>query len=282
MKNKDKQPQEPRALSTRLHAANLDEGSSIQPGENRSAAQSLKNEVDTSDSANYALSSTSTNKSSPNSGAKSDSNLKEPSVRSSTLAPVQRQTLDFLRNFMADRGYAPSLKEISEHIGVKSLSTAHFHLERLTDKGFIRRGADGSLELVEVQKPELGPTAVPLVGVIAAGLPIEAIENSTMIDIPPVMLTSRGEVFCLEVSGNSMIEDHICDGDIIVVQRQSSADDGQIVVALLEDGTATLKRYRRLKNGKVMLIPANSTMAPITVDKVEIQGRLVGVIRQLH
>jgi repressor LexA len=79
-----------------------------------------------------------------------------------------------------------------------------------------------------------------------------------------------------------MIEDHICDGDVIVVQRQDSADDGHTVVALLEDGTATLKRYRRLKNGKVMLIPANSAMTPITVDKVEIQGRLVGVIRQVH
>lgn len=282
MKNKDKQPQSSRALGTRLHAANIDEGNSYLIGPNRSDPNISKKEVATSDSESDALNRPSINKSSSNHESKNDSNLKEPSVRSSTLAPVQRQTLDFLRNFMADRGYAPSLKEISEHIGVKSLSTAHFHLERLTDKGFIKRGADGSLELVEVQKPDLGPTAVPLVGVIAAGLPIEAIENSTMIDIPPAMLTSRGEVFCLEVSGNSMIEDHICDGDIIVVQRQSSADDGQIVVALLEDGTATLKRYRRLKNGKVMLIPANSTMAPITVDKVEIQGRLVGVIRQLH
>jgi repressor LexA len=211
-----------------------------------------------------------------------ESTVRDTGVRSSTLAPVQRQTLEFVRNFMADRGYAPSLKEIAEHIGVRSLSTAHFHLERLTDKGFIRRGADGSLELVEVSKPELGPTAVPLVGVIAAGMPIEAIENSTMIDLPSTMIPSRGEVFCLEVSGNSMIEDHICDGDVIVVQRQDSADDGQTVVALLEDGTATLKRYRRLKNGKVMLIPANSAMTPITVDKVEIQGRLVGVIRQVH
>ncbi|NDC38910.1 MAG: transcriptional repressor LexA [Proteobacteria bacterium] len=206
----------------------------------------------------------------------------ETGVRSSTLAPVQRQTLEFVRNFMADRGYAPSLKEIAEHIGVRSLSTAHFHLERLTDKGFIKRGSDGALELVEVSKPELGPTAVPLVGLIAAGMPIEAIENSTMIDIPSNMIPTRGEVFCLEVSGNSMIEDHICDGDVIVVQRQESADDGQIIVALLEDGTATLKRYRRLKNGKVMLIPANSSMAPITVDKVGIQGRLIGVIRQVH
>ncbi len=202
--------------------------------------------------------------------------------KSSTLAPVQRQTLEFLRNFIAEKGFGPTLKDIADHIGVKSLSTAHFHLERLEDKGFIRRGHDSMIELIETVKPELGPTAVPLMGVIAAGLPIDAIENSTMIDLPSSMVSGRGEVYCLEVSGNSMIDAHICDGDIIVVRKQDSADDGDIVVALLENNTATLKRYRRLKNGKVMLIPENPTLAPITVDGVTIQGKLVGVIRQLH
>ncbi len=202
--------------------------------------------------------------------------------KTSTLAPVQRQTLEFLRNFIADRGYAPSLKDIAEHIGVKSLSTAHFHLERLVDKGFINRGEDGSLEIVEVSTPQLGPTAVPLVGVIAAGVPIEAIEQKTMIDIPSNMLDGKGEVFCLEVSGNSMIDAHICDRDIVVIKRQDFANDGEIVVALLEDGSATLKTYRRLKNGKVMLIPANQAMKPMTLDEVTIQGKVVGLLRDLH
>jgi repressor LexA len=202
--------------------------------------------------------------------------------KSSTLAPVQRQTLEFLRNFIAEHGYAPSLKNIAEHIGVKSVSTAHFHLERLENKGFIRRGEDGSMELVEVQKPEFGPTAVPLMGVIAAGIPIEAIENKTMIEVPSDMIDGRGEVYCLEVSGNSMIDEHICDGDIVVIKKQPQADDGQIVVALLPDGSATLKTYRRLKNGKVMLIPANATMSPMTLDEVEVQGKLVGVLRRYH
>jgi repressor LexA len=206
---------------------------------------------------------------------------KAQTFKSNTLAPVQRQTLEFLRNFIADRGYAPTLKDIAEHIGVKSLSTAHFHLERLTDKGFINRGEDGFIELIESEKPELGPTAVPLVGVIAAGLPIEAIENRTMIDIPPSMIDGRGEVYCLEVSGDSMIDAHICDRDIIVIKKQDIAEDGQIVVAVLDDGTATLKRYRRLKNGKVMLIPANPTLKPVTLDSVTIQGKVVGVIREL-
>lgn len=207
---------------------------------------------------------------------------KKTSFQSNTLAPVQRQTLEFLRNYIADKGYAPTLKDIAQHIGVKSASTAHFHLERLTDKGFVIRGEDGFIELVDVVKPELGPSSVPLVGVIAAGIPIEAIEDSTTIDIPPSMIDGRGEVYCLEVSGDSMIDAHICDKDIVVIKKQDVADDGQIVVAILEDGSATLKRYRRLKNGKVMLIPANPTLSPMTLDKVEVRGRVVGVIREMH
>lgn len=202
--------------------------------------------------------------------------------KTSTLAPVQRQTLEFLRNFMAEHGSAPTLKDIAQHIGVKSLSTAHFHLERLEQKGFIKRGSDGVMEIIDVATPQLGPTAVPLVGVIAAGMPIDAIENPTVIDIPPSMIDGRGEVYCLEVSGESMIDAHICDGDIVVIKKQDQADNGQIVVALLDDGTATLKTYRRLKNGKVMLIPANPALQPMTLDKVTVQGRVIGVIRELH
>ena len=208
--------------------------------------------------------------------------MAENNHKSSTLAPVQRKTLEFLRNFMADKGYAPSLKDISQYIGVRSASTAHFHLERLENKGFIKRGPDGEIELVESQKPELGPTAVPLVGVIAAGMPIEAIEQQTMIDIPSSMIDGRGDVYCLEVSGDSMIDAHICDGDVVVIKQQDQADDGQIVVALLEDGTATLKKYRRLKNGKIMLIPANPNLQPITLDNVTIRGCVIGLIRELH
>lgn len=210
------------------------------------------------------------------------STARSPLFRSSTLAPVQRQTLEFLRNFIADRGYAPTLKDIAEHIGVKSPSTAHFHLERLEQKGFITRGPDGSVELVESTRPALAPTVVPLVGVIAAGVPMEAIENPTLIDVPSSMAVGRGEVFCLEVSGESMIDAHICDGDIVVVKKQDYADDGQIVVALLEDGSATLKTYRRLKNGKVMLIPANKALSPITLDGVTIQGKVIGILRELQ
>ena len=202
--------------------------------------------------------------------------------KTNTLAPVQRRTLDFLRFFIAEKGFAPTLKEISQHIGVKSPSTAHFHLERLENKGFIARGEDGSIELISSSRPSLPDSAVPLVGVIAAGVPIEAIEDVTMIEIPPRLIDGKGEVYCLEVSGESMIDSHICDGDLVVVRKQEIANNGDIVVALLEDGSATLKHYRRLKTGQVMLIPANKRMDPMTLDSVTIQGKVVGIIRELH
>ena len=207
------------------------------------------------------------------------------SITSHSLAPVQRQTLEFLRNFVAERGYGPTLKDICTFLGVRSPSTAHFHLGRLEDKGFIKKGEDGSITLVEKQEvtTPLGPTAVPLLGLIAAGHPIEAIEDSSVsIDLPPQFIDHRGEIFCLQVTGDSMIDAHIMDGDIIVIRRQDTADDGQIVVALLEDNSATVKTFRRLKGGKVMLVPHNPQHKPITLDKVDIQGIVTGLIRELH
>ncbi len=200
------------------------------------------------------------------------------------LAPVQRRTLEFLRSFIAANGFGPTLKDIASSIGVRSPSTAHFHLSRLEDKGYIQRGDDGSFQLVE--KTELPttatPFAVPLLGLIAAGSPIEAIEDRTVtVDVPPQFFANRGEIYCLQVTGDSMIDAHICDGDIIVVKRQDSADDGQIVVALLEDNTATVKTFRRLKGGKVMLIPHSPNHQPITVDKVSVQGRVIGLMREM-
>ena len=205
--------------------------------------------------------------------------------QSHSLAPVQRSTLEYLRSFIADHGYAPTLKDIANYIGVRSPSTAHFHLSRLEDKGFIRRGEDGSIELAEREQlsHDSGPCAVPLLGLIAAGSPIEAIEdNSVTVDVPPQFISSNREIYCLQVTGDSMIDAHIMDGDIIVVEKRDTADNGQIVVALLEDGSATLKTFRRLKGGKVMLVPHNPNHQPITVDNVDIQGRLVGLIREVQ
>ncbi|MCB0360758.1 MAG: transcriptional repressor LexA, partial [Bdellovibrionales bacterium] len=203
---------------------------------------------------------------------------------SHALAPVQRRTLEYLRTFVAEKGFAPTLKDIAQHIGVRSPSTAHFHLSRLEDKGFIRRGEDGAISLIDKEEltSELSSVGVPLVGIIAAGAPIEAIEDTTVtIDVPSQFLDSRGEIYCLQVTGDSMIDAHILDGDIIIVKKQAVADDGQIVVALLEDGGATLKTFRRLKGGKVLLMPHNPRHKPITVDNVDIQGRMIGLIREL-
>lgn len=203
-----------------------------------------------------------------------------------SLAPVQREALEYLRRYIADRGYGPTLKDISEFLGVKSASTAHFHLSRLEQKGFIKRGENGAIELVEKEISqsilERSPNAVPLLGLIAAGSPIEAIEDPNVtIDIPPQYFSKKRELYCLQVTGDSMIDAHIMDGDIIILEKRNIADDGQIVVALLDDGSATLKTYRRLKGGKVMLVPHNPKHKPLTVDSVDIQGRLVGVMREL-
>jgi len=212
-------------------------------------------------------------------GKKSDNH------KSHSLAPVQRQTLEYLRSYISDHGYGPTLKDIAAFIGVKSPSTAHFHLGRLEDKGFITRGEDGSIELVELKElnTSSNPCAVPLLGSIAAGAPIEAIEEQSVnVDIPPQFLDSKGDIYCLQVAGESMIDAHIMDGDLIIVRRQETADNGQIVVALLDDGTATLKTFRRQKSGKVLLIPHNPEHKPLSVDKVDIQGRLIGLIREVH
>lgn len=201
-----------------------------------------------------------------------------------SLAPVQRQTLEFLRNFITQHGYAPTLKDIAAAIGVRSASTAHFHLSRLEDKGFLRRGEDGAVELMNQEEgvTDSNPYAVPLLGLIAAGAPIEAIEDrSVMVEIPPQFFDRNKEVFCLQVTGDSMINAHIMDGDVIIVRKQAVAENGQIIVALLSDGTATLKTFRRLKGGKILLLPQNPSHQPIAVDKVEIQGRMVGLIREV-
>ena len=204
-----------------------------------------------------------------------------------SLAPVQRQALEYLRNFINEHGFAPTLKDIAEFLGVKSASTAHFHLSRLEQKGFIKRGLQGAIELVEkpIDDPLFSgsPYSVPLLGLIAAGSPIEGIEDTNVqIEIPSQYFSKNREIYCLQVTGDSMIDAHIMDGDIIIVEKKEVADDGQIVVAMLPDGTVTLKTFRRLKGGKVMLVPHNPQHKPLTLDSVDIQGRLLGLIRELH
>jgi repressor LexA len=196
----------------------------------------------------------------------------------SPLTPKQKQVFDFIARHIESQGFAPSQQEIAKAFGFRSLGTVQNYLVRLECEGLLSRDWNGrrSLRLTAVAAQGM---QLPLSGTVAAGKPIEAIETSDTIDVPPAMV-GTGEHFVLHVAGDSMIEDGILDGDYVVVRKQATAENGQTVVALL-DNEATVKRLQR--HGRTIeLHPANPTMQPITVDaKVPfcIEGVVVGVIR---
>ena len=195
------------------------------------------------------------------------------------LTPTQAKALEFIRDFTEAHGWAPTLEEIGGGLGVAK-ATVQQYLRALEEKGAIRRRryAHRSIELVE--PPEASRRGeLPIVGRIAAGSPLEAIEDGEAADIPGLLGVREGrDCFILRVKGDSMIEDGILDGDYVVVERRSTARNGETVVALLPDNTATLKRFYREK-GRVRLQPANVDMAPIYAKEVEIQGIVRGVFR---
>lgn len=205
-----------------------------------------------------------------------------------TLPRRQQEVLDFLRAAIAERGYVPSIREIVEGLGLHSTSTVHYHLTGLAERGMIRwdKGKNRAIQLVEDEAPAPVPLAparapgLPLVGRIAAGRPIEAIGDGTETVDLGELWTPDG-TYMLEVKGESMIEDHIMPGDWVVVRQTATARDGEIVVALLPEGDATLKRFYR-EAGRVRLQPANASMEPLYVEAVTIQGRVIGVIRQVR
>lgn len=200
------------------------------------------------------------------------------------LPARQRQVLDFLRRNLREKGYVPSIRELGQELGLKSTSTIHYHLTGLADRGLIRwdKGKNRAIQILDEDgAPEQSasrPAVLPMAGRIVAGSPIEAIEGLDEVDLGS--LWSADEMFLLEVKGESMIEDHITPGDWVVVKRQQAARDGEIVVALVDNGEATLKRIYR-DRGRIRLQPANSSMEPIYVDRVEIQGKVVGLIRRV-
>jgi repressor LexA len=204
------------------------------------------------------------------------------------LTKRQKQVLDFLVGFLNKRGYSPSYEEMAKSLGLASLATVHKHLTTLERKGFIRRGHNRSrsVEIVNlprtVREEVLGRQAaeLPLVGRIAAGQPLEAVEQREAISLGDF---SRGRnTYVLQVKGNSMRDDHILDGDYIVVEQTQVANAGEIVVALVRGEEATLKRFYREPGGRVRLQPANTEMEPIVVagEDVKVQGRVVGVLRK--
>ncbi|KPJ83055.1 MAG: hypothetical protein AMS19_05670 [Gemmatimonas sp. SG8_23] len=199
------------------------------------------------------------------------------------LTKRQKEILDYIESFIEDRGYAPSFEEIAEAFGYSSLATVHEHLSNLERKGYIRKSYNESrsIELVG-HETALPAVELPLLGAVAAGLPIEAVEDTETLAVPPDMVSRRRDNYVLRVEGNSMIEEQIRDGDYIVVQAQDSAEDGQMVVALVEGESATVKKLYRESGGRIRLQPANPTMDPIFVhsNDLRIQGVVVGVIRK--
>ncbi len=195
----------------------------------------------------------------------------------------QRQILDFIKQHIETKGSAPTLRQIADALNVSSLATVHEHLQTLEAKGLIKRvhGKTRSIELIDDKfNPEKKSVTVPILGFIAAGSPLEPYTdpNATM-DIAPSFASGGKRIYVLQVRGNSMIEASIEDGDYVVVQETNEARNGQIVVALLENGFATLKRFYK-ETTRIRLEPANSTMSPIFAKDVKIQGICVGVIRK--
>jgi repressor LexA len=203
------------------------------------------------------------------------------------LTKRQKQVLDFIAGFVDDNGYCPSYEEIAHGLELASLATVHKHISVLETKGYLKRGFNQSrsLELApkylqEQRRPKPVRLEVPLVGRIAAGAPVEAVEQRESLNFAD--FAGNKDTYALEVRGDSMIEDHICDGDLILVEKVEEAHDGDIVVALVAGSETTLKRFYREPGDMVRLQPANAALNPILVPSadVQIQGRLLAVLRK--
>ncbi len=195
----------------------------------------------------------------------------------------QQRILDVIREFTSDRGYPPSVREIGERVGLSSSSTVQSHLKTLERRGFLKRDPTKPRALVATPDADAPPAVdsvtLPVLGRVAAGVPITAAENLEDHFILPAAWAPRRGGFMLHVKGDSMIEAAILDGDLIVVEPRPNAENGEIVVAMI-DGEATVKRFYR-EDGRIRLQPENSAMAPIYADDVTIVGRVEAVIRRL-
>lgn len=196
-----------------------------------------------------------------------------------TLTKRQKQMVDYLNDYIGEHGYAPTLAEMGEYFGLSSLATVHKHLRNLEHKGAIRRTHNHSRALEIAGAGPVGARDLPLLGLVAAGAPIEAIESRDTIAVPEEFVR-RDATFCLRVRGESMIDEGIRDGDYIIVESRESANAGETVVALI-DGEATVKKYYPESGGRVRLQPANPAMEPIFVDtdNLSIRGVVVGLMR---
>jgi repressor LexA len=193
----------------------------------------------------------------------------------------QKEVLDAIEAFVERHGYAPSLEEIGRSLKLSSVSTVHKHLTNLQRKGLLSREWNrGRSVTVTPPAAPAGAVEIPLLGTVAAGAPIEAVANPDTITVP-VELIGRRRAFALKVKGDSMIDEHICDGDTVILEARDTARGGETVVALVRGQDATLKKYYR-DGAKIRLEPANAKLQPIVVpeDQVRIQGVVIGVIRR--
>jgi repressor LexA len=198
----------------------------------------------------------------------------------------QRQVYDFISGFVQENGYSPSFEEICQGMGLSSLATVHKHISNLEKKGLLKRdyNRSRSIDVLPIRgmfrrQPKPADIALPLLGRIAAGQPIEAVENPETLSLGDI--TRSKDVFVLQVKGESMKDEHIVDGDYVLVEKAESARDGEIVVALVEGTDATLKRLFR-EGSNIRLQPSNAAMKPIIVPakSVQVQGRVIGVLRK--
>jgi repressor LexA len=205
------------------------------------------------------------------------------------LTRRQKEVLDFITGFVEDNGYSPSYEELARGLQLASVATVHKHIEALESRGYLRRGFNQSRSLEVshkyVQERRRSQQAqqikgVPLAGRIAAGRPVEAVEGQDTLQFAD--FTGKGDTFALQVSGESMIDDHICSGDFVLVEKSEQAGNGDIVVALIDGMETTLKRLYREPQNFIRLQPANASMEPIVVDaaRVQVQGRVLAVMRK--
>lgn len=207
-----------------------------------------------------------------------------PRKKSKVISRRQEQILDYIKAETETQGYPPSVREIGRAVGLKSTSTVHGHLAQLERKGYIRRDSSKprAIEVLPAAGilPRSASVTVPLVGRVTAGLPVLAVENIEDYFPLPKDFGEQGTLFMLRVTGDSMIEAGILDGDYVIVRQQENAENGEIVVALLED-EATVKRFFKEK-GKLRLQPENRFMEPIIVEDASILGKVIGVVRRIH
>ncbi len=200
------------------------------------------------------------------------------------LTKRQREILTYLSSYVEQYGYAPSFEEIAAEFNYNSLATVHEHLTNLERKGYIKRSYNESraIEIVAGESARSRAVDLPLLGLVAAGSPIEAVTHGETLTVPDAFVARGGSHYALRVRGNSMIDEQIRDGDFVVVQERQTANNGEMVIALLNGTSATVKKMYRERDGRIRLQPANEAMEPIYVHEndVTIQGIVVGVMRR--